>query len=96
VQVITVPDCPNGPLVEGRLAEVLAGRTDVAMERHVVDTMMEAERWGMHGSPTVLLDGRDPFAAPDTPTSLSCRLYRSADGRAQGAPSAEDLRRALS
>jgi hypothetical protein len=49
----------------------------------------------MHGSPTLLIDGQDPFADPDTPSSLSCRLYRAPDGRQQGAPSVADLRGVL-
>ena len=61
----------------------------------MIDTVEQAERWGMHGSPTVRVDGRDPFAAPGTPASVSCRLYREEDGRAQGAPSVARLRQAL-
>ena len=49
----------------------------------------------MHGSPTVLIDGSDPFAAPGADASLSCRLYRDEAGRVQGAPSAGQLRAAL-
>ncbi|MDQ2816023.1 MAG: thioredoxin family protein [Actinomycetota bacterium] len=95
IEVLTVPDCPNGPLAERRLAEALAGRRDVILERRVVATLAEAERYGMHGSPTVLVDGCDPFAAPGTPASLSCRLYRGPDGQAQGVPSAGQLREML-
>ena len=47
-------------------------------------------------SPTLLIDGADPFAGPDTRASMSCRLYRDAAGRiAGGAPSVEALRQAL-
>ncbi|MFG3064637.1 organomercurial lyase [Streptomyces sp. NPDC048231] len=67
VMVLTVPDCPNAPVVEER----------------------------MTGSPTVLINGVDFFAVPGTPPSLSCRLYRESDGRADGAPSIADLREAL-
>jgi hypothetical protein len=49
----------------------------------------------MHGSPTLLVDGSDPFAAPGEPPSLSCRLYRDASGRIGPVPSVEELRRAL-
>jgi hypothetical protein len=49
----------------------------------------------MHGSPTLLIDGVDPFAGPDQPPSLSCRLYRDEAGRAGGAPSVQALRQAL-
>jgi hypothetical protein len=95
IDVLVVPDCPNGPVVIARLAKALAGRADVQVETRVIDTVEQAERWGMHGSPTVLVDGRDPFAAPGTQASLSCRLYQGEDGRAQGAPSLARLRQAL-
>ncbi|MGH3201792.1 MAG: alkylmercury lyase family protein [Streptosporangiaceae bacterium] len=95
IEVLTVPDCPNGPVLEQRLAEALAGRADVQVERRVVATAEEAERRGMHGSPTVLVDGRDPFAAPETAGSISCRLYRGEDGAVQGAPSSGQLRQAV-
>jgi len=32
---------------------------------------------------------------PGQPPSVSCRLYRDASGRADGAPSVEELRRVL-
>ena len=95
IEVLTVPECPNGPLVERRLAAALSGRLDVTVERRVAGTAAQAEEYGMHGSPTVLIDGRDPFAGPETGTSLSCRLYRDERGRAQGAPSTGQLRAAL-
>lgn len=95
IDVLVVPDCPNTPVMIERLAQALAGRTDVQVETRVIDTVEQAERWGMHGSPTVLVDGRDPFAAPGTPASVSCRLYQDEDGRTQGAPSLARLRQAL-
>jgi hypothetical protein len=95
VEVLTVPDCPNGPVARRHLAEALAGRPGVRVEYRVVSTPEEAARYGMQGSPTILIDGRDPFAEPGAAASLSCRLYRDADGRAQGAPSAGELREAL-
>jgi predicted DsbA family dithiol-disulfide isomerase len=95
IEVLTVPECPNGPLVEQRLAEALAGRPDVRVERRVAGTAAQAEEYGMRGSPTVLIDGRDPFAGPGDAASLSCRLYRDEQGRVQGAPSTGQLRAAL-
>jgi hypothetical protein len=93
--VLTVPDCPNGPLIEARLSEVLSGRCDVTMIRRVVDDQSQAERAGMRGSPTLLVDGVDPFAEPGTPFSVSCRMYRDEDGRLSGSPSVEALRQAV-
>jgi hypothetical protein len=95
VRMLTVPDCPNGPVLAERLGVVLAERGDVELVERVVTTQAEAVQWGMHGSPTLLVDGRDPFADPGTPASLGCRLYRSPDGRRQPVPSVEQLRRVL-
>ncbi|MFJ5117394.1 alkylmercury lyase [Kitasatospora sp. NPDC088548] len=95
VEMLLVPDCPNGPVLKERLALALAGRSDVEVAEHVVEDQAEAERRGMHGSPTLLVDGRDPFAAPGTAASVSCRLHRGADGRIGGAPSVEELRQVL-
>jgi hypothetical protein len=95
IELLTVTDCPNSAVIEQRLAEALAGRGELQLERRVIDTLDEAEQHGMHGSPTLLLDGRDPFAAPSAPASVSCRLYLGEDGRPDGAPSVAELRRVL-
>jgi hypothetical protein len=88
--------CPNWQLADGRLQEALvrAGRTDVRVERHEVATSDEGETSGFRGSPTVLVDGRDPFAEADAAVGLSCRVYRSAAGLA-GAPTVEQLLKVL-
>jgi hypothetical protein len=94
ITVLTVPDCPNAPLARQRIAQALDGRAaDVELVEVADET--QAARLGMTGSPTVLIDGTDPFAAPGTAASVSCRLYRSPDGRTEGAPSVADLQRAL-
>jgi hypothetical protein len=49
----------------------------------------------MHGSPTLLIDGTDPFAEPGQPPSMSCRLYRNDDRQPAGAPSAAQLRQVI-
>ncbi len=43
-----------------------------------------------HGSPTVLVDGQDPFPGDAAPAGLSCRVYRTASG-VSGAPTIEQL-----
>ena len=84
-------DCPNWQLADGRLREALirAGRTDVRVEHRRVATLAEAEAAEFVGSPTVLVDGRDPFAG------LSCRVYRTGKGLA-GAPTVEQMVEVLS
>ena len=93
--LLTVPDCPHAAAFEERLAAALAGYPGTVVRRREVADEHEAAQAGMHGSPTLLIDGVDPFAAPGQPPSLSCRLYPDATGRAEGAPSVEALWRAL-
>jgi hypothetical protein len=89
LEVLHVPDCPNLlPLLE-RLAQV----ADLPVVTRVIESDDEAARFGMAGSPTLLVDGVDPFAASDW--SLSCRLYRDEDGRIVSVPSVEQLRSAI-
>jgi anaerobic selenocysteine-containing dehydrogenase len=95
VMVLAVPDCPNAMLLEERLAQVLDGRRDVSVSRQVVGDEQEAGRLGMHGSPTILVDGTDPFAEPGQRATVSCRLYRDSDGRVSGAPSVSQLRQVI-
>ncbi|WP_137990969.1 thioredoxin family protein [Streptomyces vilmorinianum] len=94
VTVLTVPDCPSAPLIRERITEALQGRT-VPVEWIEVQDADEAVRHRMTGSPTLLVDGVDPFAHSGAAPSLSCRLYRHADGTTDGAPAVADLRIAL-
>jgi predicted DsbA family dithiol-disulfide isomerase len=93
--VLAVPGCPNVMLLEERLAQVLEGRDEVSVSRHVIADQEEAARQGMHGSPTILVNGMDPFAEPGQPASVSCRLYRDGDGQVDGASSVSQLRQAI-
>ena len=95
VRVLSVPGCPNVALLAVRLALVLAGRADVRVEHELVDDADQAYRIGMGGSPTLLVDGRDPFEVPGQVPSVGCRLYWDADGGPHGAPSVPQLRAAL-
>ena len=93
--VLAVPGCPNVAALEQRLAAVLDGREGVSVSREEIRDEGEAARWGMHGSPTVLIDGTDPFAEPGQPPSMSCRRYRAEGGQASGVPSANQLQQAI-
>jgi hypothetical protein len=95
VTVLAMPGCPHLPVLEERLAEALGGLPAVTVSRQVIATEDEAARRGMHGSPTILIDGLDPFAGPGQPASVSCRLYSDSDGQTGGAPSVSQLLRAL-
>ncbi len=84
--------CPNWQTTHERLEEAIEGlRVSVVMQ--LVETPEEAAEVGFRGSPSVLIDGVDPFADPDTPAAgtLACRVYQTKDG----SPTVEQLRDAL-
>ncbi len=92
--VLSVPDCPNTAVLLDRVHTALAdGTADLATI--VIDDAEQARRWGMTGSPTLLVDGVDPFATAGGDPSVSCRLYRTADGAVSGAPAVTDLQAVL-
>ena len=82
--------CPNWEVLDHRIAEALHGRTDASIIRQRVGTTEEAVRLGFHGSPTILIDGIDPFAEPSAPVGLACRVFRTPNGLA-GSPTLEKL-----
>lgn len=86
--------CPNWKVTQERLVTLTAERPDVVLVRQVVDTVKEAERVGFHGSPSILVNGVDVFAAADVSVGLACRRYLTSDG-ADGAPSLEQLKAAI-
>ncbi len=94
ITLLYFDDCPNWKVVDERLSAIAAGRADLTVSRHLVETLEEAERVGFHGSPSILVDGVDVFADPDAGVGLSCRVYRTPEGLA-GAPTVEQLRAAL-
>lgn len=97
VELLYFDGCPNWRLAEERLEHALvqAGRDDVRVMRRQISTPEQAEVAGFRGSPTVLVNGRDPFADPDAPIGLSCRIFRTEAGFA-GAPTVEQLLAVLS
>ncbi len=90
--MLSIPDCPNGPIAIERVhAAVRDARVgDVTVEAAIVHEAGDVTAALMHGSPTILIDGRDPFAEPGTVASISCRLYRTESGP-QGCPTVNEL-----
>lgn len=95
LQLLHVPDCPNTSVLRDRLQRLLAGRGDIVVEEQVIRGTREAAARGMNGSPTLLVDGVDPFAASGLAPSMSCRLYIDEAGTVSGAPSLAQLRSVL-
>jgi len=88
--------CPNAGLARTRLAEALrrVGLDPTAITMEEVATPEDAERLGFRGSPTILIDGRDPFADGQHPGGLTCRIYQTETGP-QGSPTVAQLEAAL-
>ncbi len=84
--------CPSWKIAEERLAVIAAETPEVTVTRHPVETVDEAERVGFHGSPSILIDGVDPFAGAGI--GLACRIYQTPQGLA-GSPTLEQLRAAV-
>jgi hypothetical protein len=95
VRVLYFEGCPNAAEAERRVRQAVADRADIEVVLERVDDPADAARLGMHGSPTILVDGTDPFATPDTPTSWSCRVYPPTLG-SHGVPTVERLTAAFS
>src|SRR5674476_1507955 len=92
IQLLYFDGCPNWRETDHRLRQALhqAGRHDVQVERIRVSTPEEAQAIGFLGSPTVRINGTDPFAEPGAAVGLACRLFQTSAGLA-GAPTIEQL-----
>ena len=95
INILHVAHCPHLDVARAHVQEAVNTTGVRATVQEVeITTPDEAKRLGMHGSPTVLLEGRDPFATDADSGSLSCRLY-AVDGALAGAPSVPQLVEAL-
>lgn len=88
--------CPNWRLADKRLREALheAGADGSPITYERIERPEQAEEVGFRGSPTILVDGRDPFADDEAPVGLSCRIYQT-DAGPDSAPSLPQLIGAL-
>ena len=88
--------CPHWRTMHDRLREALRaeGLANVEPILERVDTSEDAERLRFVGSPTLLVDGRDPFADGGGSFGLSCRVYQTPEGFA-GSPTTDQVRAAL-
>ena len=95
VSLLYFDGCPNHDatltLLQGLLAD--AG-WDGELELINVESQERAEELSFRGSPTVLIDGVDPFLDADAPVGLSCRIYATDEGY-RGTPPEPDLRTAI-
>ncbi len=86
--------CPNWEQTDADLKALEAEGFELRISYRLIETPETAAVAGFRGSPTVLVDGTDPFVNPDAPVGLSCRVYRTEKGFA-GRPTLEQLRDAV-
>jgi hypothetical protein len=95
IEIRYFAECPNWRLVREELLGLIAELgLDAEVRTRSVDTPDEAERLSFRGSPTIVIDGIDPWDEAEAPVGLSCRIYRTERGLS-GKPTQEDLRNAL-
>jgi hypothetical protein len=94
VRLLYFDDCPNWTDAARHLETLVGEDPSLEVSTAIIDTHELAVSEGFRGSPTILIDGEDPFASPDDPAGLSCRIYQTPGGPA-GAPTLEQLRAAI-
>lgn len=94
VTLLYFDGCPNWRVVDTRL-RVLAEELGFQVCYRKIDTPAEAEASAFRGSPTILIDGADPFVADgDEPVGWACRRFDTREGPS-GSPTLEQLRSVL-
>jgi hypothetical protein len=93
VTLLYFDSCPHWQTADERLRR-LADELGFRITYRQVTSVDDAQALSFPGSPTILVDGRDPFARGDEPVALACRIYETPEGRA-GMPTVEQLRAAL-
>ena len=94
VKVLYFDGCPHWRTAVDRLA-ALQAELGFELVRQLVATPEEAELVGFRGSPTIQVDGVDPFATEDAPIGFACRVYATPEGPA-GSPTTQQLRKVIS
>ena len=94
ITLLYFPDCPHWQTAHERLTELIAEGHDASVSCVIIDTDDAARAAGFRGSPTIQIDGIDPFADSAGPVGLSCRLYPTPTGYT-GSPTLEQLRDAV-
>ena len=91
VQLLYFDGCPHWTVMEEHLREALTlCGIPQSIEHCLVETPEEADECRFAGSPSILLNGTDPFAPSPSEVGLTCRVYSTPAGAA-GAPTVEQL-----
>jgi hypothetical protein len=93
VTLLYFDGCPSWETTDQQLRS-LADELGFDLAYCKVESPEAAEEMSFRGSPTVLIDGHDPFARGGEPVGLACRIYQTPDGTV-GSPTVEQLREVL-
>jgi hypothetical protein len=97
VELLWWDGCPSHPEALAELQRILREEgVDAEVSRVEIADDEQARRERFPGSPTIRIDGEDivPPGEGD-PFSLTCRVYRTRDGRYSPVPDPEDVRAAV-
>lgn len=96
VEVLVVADCPNEDAAVRLLQRALddVGLNSVPVRTRTISSEQDAAELGFIGSPTVHIDGTDPFDVQGIAPGLACRTYIE-HGARSGLPDLTELRQAL-
>jgi hypothetical protein len=96
IELQVVADCPHEAPTAQLLRRALddVGLSTTRFTTVVVTGHEHAEQLRFTGSPTIRIDGVDPFADPAWQPQLACRVYRTATGLSR-TPDLAALRRFL-
>lgn len=96
IELQVVPDCPNQTAAVHLLRQALddVGLTATQFSTVMVTSPEQAAELAFTGSPTIRIDGVDPFTDPAAPPALACRIYHTPTGPS-GTPELPALRQAL-
>jgi hypothetical protein len=97
VELLWWSGCPSWEEALAGLRERMAelGLDPGSVDIREVATDDEADREGFVGSPTIRINGRDVQDPGAEPAGLTCRVYRTREGRISALPDPADVRDAL-
>ena len=96
IEILYFDGCPTYRPAQEALKQALSEEgIDVRIQLLAVNTDEEAQRMQFPGSPTIRVNGRDLFPAPELQdVGLGCRTYATPEGL-RGTPTKDMLREAL-
>jgi hypothetical protein len=98
IELLWWRECPSWERALAMVREEMeaAGLDPEALRVTEIESDDDAERSEFPGSPTIRIDGEDMQApGPEEPRGLTCRVYRTRDGRVSPLPDRDDVREAL-